>query len=531
MPEEDQMKRIVIFAVVLLVTAAAGQTIGAIDTIGGTVYDCSMICAGQQRWVYYDPGYGVHVAWCWSEDMTSTTFPDRNTRYNFRSDVTGQWAWIDTNYMHSGLPLFSRRSGYGAIDVDPTTHTMVVSDHSSHSGTIHIDLVRDIVPGSGTLEYAEGSPATDGYQWPWHAISGTGTVHVFPIMANYELAYWRMSEWPDFGDGLTTGWYPPTTFPDHLVTASKRSGRVAAMWSDNVDPIASVYVRKSDDDGVSWGTTEMLPLPRAFGGDTMSSVSIWSLGALFDSDERYNVVAAIMPIIQDTGWIIPMEIWHYCEGRNPPWTQVHRAGGDRYSLLYPCGYNTGYACRPKVAQDPTTGRLCVIWSQYDSMNFEPVTELLRADVWCSTSRDGITWDPAVNLTGPDSASEMYCDIAPIVNDTMHIVYQADLQAGMWVQNQGNATRNPIIYLKVPVSAVAGVEERSTLDARHLTPGLAPNPCRSFVTLRSTEPVALFDRTGRHAAALSPGRNDVAGLAPGVYFWTTAASHGKLVVQR
>jgi hypothetical protein len=190
-----------------------------------------------------------------------------------------------------------------------------------------------------------------------------------------------------------------------------------------------------------------------------------------------------------------------------------------------------YACRPKLGQDPATGRLCAIWSQFDSANVEPVTDLLRADVWCSTSPDGIHWSEGLNLTGPDSASELYCDIAPIVNDTMHIVYQADLQAGMWVQSEGNATRNPIIYQKVPVSAVAVAEQRSTPDAPRTTRELLPNPSRGVVTLRGTGPVALLDRAGRQVALLAPGRNDVAALEPGVYFVSTAGRTLKLVIAR
>lgn len=148
------MKRLVVTALVLLATAAIGQPIGAIDTIGGTVYDCSTICAGQQRYVCYDPGCGVHVAWFWSEDMAGTTFVDRNTRYNFRSDATGQWAWIDTaDYMHSGINVAEFRVGYGAIDVDPVSHNVVISNHASHTGTMHVDLVRDIEPGAGTFEW------------------------------------------------------------------------------------------------------------------------------------------------------------------------------------------------------------------------------------------------------------------------------------------------------------------------------------------------------------------------------------------
>ena len=522
------MKRIVGLVIVLVVSAAAGLPIGIIDTIGGTVYDMSTICAGQQRMVYYDPGYGVHVAWTWSVDFTGTTFPDRNVRYNFRSDSTGQWSWLDTNYMQSGMPVFAERSGYGAIDLDPVTHCITISRHGGVP--IHPSVARDVAPGSGVFEYADGTPAADNMQWPWLAVTSTGTIHVFAMTAAYLLGYSRISAWPQFEE-LVQGWDPGTTFPNHLVTASKRSGRVATTWNDDAQPIASLYVRKSEDDGVTWQTPEQVPLPDAFGGDTLESISICSLGALFDRDDRYNIVAAIMPVVHDTGYTVPIEVWQYREGRDPLWTRIHRAGCAPGHLQGELGYNTLYAARPKLAQDPTTGRFCAIWSQFDSANVETTTDRLRADVWCSTSPDGFHWSPGVNLTGPDSATEMYCDIAPIVNDTMHIVYQADLQAGMRVMGEGIATPNPIVYLKVPVSTVAVAEGRQMPDAGRATPELAPNPCRWAVTLRGTEPVVLFDGTGRRAAVLVPGRNDVSELNPGVYFWTAANHRGKVVVER
>jgi hypothetical protein len=81
---------LVLFAVLVLGSSAVGlPIIGSLDTIGGTTYDCSVICAGMQRMVYYDPGYGIHVTWSWSEQTTGSDFADRNVRYNFRDEATG----------------------------------------------------------------------------------------------------------------------------------------------------------------------------------------------------------------------------------------------------------------------------------------------------------------------------------------------------------------------------------------------------------------------------------------------------------
>lgn len=54
--------------------------LGTTDTIGGTFHDCSVICNGIQRYVAYDPGYGVHAAWPCSQDTANRQVVDRSVR-------------------------------------------------------------------------------------------------------------------------------------------------------------------------------------------------------------------------------------------------------------------------------------------------------------------------------------------------------------------------------------------------------------------------------------------------------------------
>ena len=60
------MQRPVSVVAVLGIVAACVAQVGRVDTIGGTTYDISVICGGMQRMVFYSPGQGVHVGWCWS---------------------------------------------------------------------------------------------------------------------------------------------------------------------------------------------------------------------------------------------------------------------------------------------------------------------------------------------------------------------------------------------------------------------------------------------------------------------------------
>ena len=500
----------------LLVSVAAAGQIGEIDTIGGTTYDCSVICAGMQRMIYYDPGYGVHVMWSWSVNTSGTTFDDRNVRYNFRDENTGFWNWIDPDFMQSGMNIFGHRVGYGAMDVDPVRHVATVSAHYAGGGGVCPILARDSGPGQGAFERSDGEPVMGVCQWPWQATSATGTIHVLTMTAGYVLAYSRMADWPTWGPPVTPI-DPSPGFPCHLITASKHSTKVTALWGISTDEPMDAYMLESTDDGETWQGPEQFLPPDAYQGDTVSSFHISSFGATFDRDDNLSIAAAVMPVVHDTGYITPAEIWHYNAANNPAWNRIHRAGCDPANLAGRLDYTSLYACRPKIGQDPETGRLCVIWSQYDSANLETATGTLRADVWCSTSPDGgYTWSPAVNLTGPDSCTRVYCDIAPVVNDTMHVAYISDRQAGEFVQGQGQGTYNPVIYQKVPVTAVAVNEPK---PARRLAERMQvwPSPTRDAVYLRGAKAAALRDCAGRTVAVLHPGRNSLGWLAPGVYF--------------
>ena len=496
------MRHALVLATIGLVSFAAGlPSIGALDTIGGTTYDCSVICAGMQRMVYYDPGYGVHVTWSWSEYTSGTTFPDRNVRYNFRDQVTGAWKWLDADYMHSGVNVFQQRSGYGAIDLDPSRHVITISRQYTGGGAyLHPSFARDSAPGQGAFGSADDTQYVT--QWPWHAVTASGKLHMFRITDAYALSYRSIANWPTW-DAEQGGIVPSPGFPSHLITASKRSEKVAALWEISSDMPEDAYLRTSDDGGLTWTDPTRLAPPLAYGGETLASFHISSFGATFDRDDNLNIVAAVIPVVHDTGHIMPAEIWHYNGANIPAWNRIQRAGCDPANLLYSCGYNSAYACRPKIGQDPATGRLCVAWSQFDSANGEPTTQRLRADVWCSTSPDnGYTWSTPVNLTGPDSCSRLYCDIAPIVNDTMHIVYISDLQAGMYVQGEGQATLNPVIYARVPVSAVAGVEESPKLQAS--SHKLAATVLSGASGARRLASSVIFDAMGRRVASPRPG---------------------------
>ncbi|MBD3297481.1 MAG: hypothetical protein GF341_02420 [candidate division Zixibacteria bacterium] len=103
-------------------------------------------------------------------------------------------------------------------------------------------------------------------------------------------------------------------------------------------------------------------------------------------------------------------------------------------------------------------------------------DMQNLEIHLSVSNDGgNTFSPSVNLTntktpgcdglvpGSECASERDPSLAKLVNDTIHILYLLDTDAGDATFGQGNWTFNPVMYYRIPGGT----------DAEFLCPEIAP----------------------------------------------------------
>ncbi len=510
----------------LLVAAASlatGQSyIGRLDTIGGTTYDW-WASANVHRSLVNSPQFGIHAVWMYSSDMSNTTFPDRNMRYNFYDYSTRQWNWTDPDHMQSGVNIFSERSGYGVIDADSTGLLSVVA-HTA-SGVV---LARDAVPGAGVMSYC---PGLAGSQWPDMAIGDDGTYHV-AMSQSGGLSYSRVRTWCSW-DSVRT--LDSLAFPTYAIAASKISPSVCATWVGDT----SAFYLLSEDRGDTWSSRIELDPPPAFGGDTVTRFSLRGLFPFFDSQGRLHIAAAVYPEVHDTGYVNPAEIWHWCPANQPHWAEIHRAGCAPEHMQASVGYNAMYADRPSMGEG-SEGRLYVAWEQFDSSNVEPTTSRLRAGIWVSGSTDnGASWTPGLLVTGRNTNSHRFpCVIDRMVagdpsEDTICVLYLMDQVAGFFVMGEGPATSNPGICQFIP-STYVGVAEVPKSQASSFKP--AATIVRGVLFLpeaasHKPQAASLLDAAGRKVADLQPGANDVRALAPGVYFVHEARAQAQAQASR
>jgi len=511
-----------------------GFIVGTIDTVGGTTYDWGAN-GPMNRMIVNSPGHGIHVLWMYSQSTTGTAFPDRNMRYNYYDYSAGSWSWIDPDYMTSGVNVYTDRSGFGNLQAD-SAGAAVVSGHQGSAPIVPV-LAKDFEAGAGFFEYSTGPTCV----WPALAIGQNGYMHIgtmdnSPATA---LLYTRCAAWDDWDTPVN---FDALSFSDQVIDASKVSDKVCVAWvPDGATPTGGKY-RVSTDAGTTWESVQTLSAPPTFGGDTIPSFWICGFSPFYDKFDKLHIVAAVEPTVGGSGYVIPAEIWHWSPDNSPAWSRIQHAYGEIQS---PIGYNAVLACRPSIGEDEDGG-LYVAWEQFDPYNVEAgPPERLRADIYYAQDNGdhGQTWQAPVKITDTDETTKRFPSIIDkVTDDTLRILYIQDLHAGFFLYSEGDATNNPIIVHKVPITT--GVKEgRRPVLVEDLA--VRPNPSTGRARMLYTLPVAcrvelsVFDLAGREVATLCDRHQaagqysaawNAAGLTSGIYIARLKAGE-KMLTQK
>ncbi len=457
---------ILLVPILALAAGPARFTIGTVDTVGGTTYD-NQFGGPSWRTLANSAGHGIYVVWMYSASMSGSTFPDRNIRFNYYDRALQKWVYADSvDFLLRGVNAFARRTGYGGIDVD-TGGTPYISCHTTLGGA-----TRPWIAKGQTGGYSDsiGLPAC---LWPPVAVGQNGAVHILPLTSSYDLVYCRIApdSWPHWSTPLT-GITPSPGFPSQNIAASKVSSKVALVWE--VSQSRQAYQMHSTDGGLTWGSSAALTPPDAYGGDTLTGFGIQSLYPFYDRHDRLHIVANLWPVVNDTALVMPSQIWHYCPDNLPQWSRIQVAGCNPAHMSGSVGDNATYACRPTIGEDQT-GSLYVVWEQFDSLNVEPTTSRLRADIFMAqdSGDNGTGWQPSVRITDQGTWSCRFPSaIDYFEDDTFRLSYLIDQVAGFYPA-QGAVSRNPVVVQKV--SLPLGIVEGKRPAVPSLELSAAPNP--------------------------------------------------------
>lgn len=475
--------------------------VGLVETAGYTMRDRQVYGPALLR-IYNDTLYGIHIVW---KDE-----PSRAT-YNFKSYTTGSFKW------QNGTNIFTERVTLGNFDVNPRNHCVQVVGNFFDNNQYVPVFAEDSMPGNGNFKEAI-QPA--GFKWNVLATTVNGFARFF--CQREDTLYYR-SLW----DGRRIGYFGP--FPTHNITASRDTNKIAAIWTATIPPFEGVmFFRYSRNGGDWWYDT--LAISRSIPSEFQNTF----LGGycLYDSQRKIHIVANTY----NGSNLYQVELWHCLKDSPPAWSRICSVGT---SHPYPIGYDALYAGRPSIGLNPGTSDLFVVWEQFDSLNYEPLTGLARAEIWASRSTDnGRTWGEPICLTIPDNTSKRFPCLAPVVNDTLHLTYLVDSIAGFWEMNQGPRTTNSIIYHRVPANSIpVGIDE-SKEDSRPKIQSsnfaCTPNPFWRKVNIQCSNHATqefeanIYDAMGKLVKSYKPQKtsrdfvwngqdNNRKEVKPGIYF--------------
>ncbi|MGB9742479.1 MAG: sialidase family protein [candidate division WOR-3 bacterium] len=473
---------------ILIITVSISSAVIKVDTIGTTGVDLQNYGPVWQR-IYYLPGFGIWTAWV-KTGMWA----------NFYSAATRTWS--------GEVGVFgSQRNAGGNLTIclnpgSPYYRSTFVSSYINREPRWPIVAVESIA-GSGIFQLRALDSSLIECQRPPICFTANNWLHLIcadPQTAD-SLLYSRSTDYglswsdpvPVCGPFLPAG-------PNYNLAGSERSNRLAVLWTN--EDSAALWLNLSADAGSTWsGPQNIFPLPSSITGARPGKHSAY---AIFDHNDRLNIITQVWDGIHQ----YPAEIWHWQENRSPAWSLVYRFAPG--SVIAGAEPGDPFVLRPTLGVMPD-GTFFALWLNYDSLNYEPQTQIARADLFIAQSPDnGIHWSRPFRLTGPDNFSRLAPGIASRIDDSLFIITVIDQLAGLYEQGHGSQTVNPVVVLRVPVAEIPGIQE----------PGSTGSFRRSSPIKRLPDQARLYDVTGRPLK----GR-----LRSGVYFLIETGNRQKLVI--
>lgn len=493
-------------------TEPLGSPLGETFLLGTTWYD-------QQhngtigKMVSLSPERGVHF--CWMNGLQAMAI-DRHVYYNYFTP-SGEVHWPGVGYQvdyyyRAGYSTLSQLSTGEAVIA---YHAAYIQGDPWHT-----EVAWDFIEGFGAFQITviDNLPDLDVLIWPKVAVCSQDFIHIVSCEVQpWGGQIWQTIVYARCEDGGYA--CTPFVVVDTVVSisqdvaASPVSNKVGIAYTKcvfnttNIEPyeFADIVPQRNNDviliesqDGVTWDfsakqnithliepDTSRWPDTTYANGDTLRAYCDVSL--LYDQNDNAHVAFTTCGFWFDAGAYADPDsfavveitrdasmIWHWSEEHD---TLTVVADG-WYEVGYPAEWLDWYqgagawrstVDRPSLGLDPATGYLYCIYVRClpgdTSRAPEPSHGWANGEIYCSVSTDGgLNWSMGTNLTNSPSPNcfwgecmdEDYPSLAQVVNDTLHLFYVEDKDAGSVVQSapqEGSWTENPVKYQKVPASLV------------------------------------------------------------------------------
>jgi len=513
----------------------AGSPLGQTYLLGTTWYDCQSN-GSLGKMVVLSPIGGVHFCWMNGLQAQAVdrhiyynywaTFPP----YNGALEWPGEGYPADEGYRAGYATLAQFDVGYGHEGSEAVIayHQRNLSPTDSWNTTVAWDFLEGF--GGFWRTEIDNLPGWEPLMWPHVAVCLQDHIHV--VSCENRTDIWHRIAYSCSED---TGFsYAPFTVVDTLVTisqdvaASPVSNKVGIAYCKPIfDPLnlgpydgLAVSQRNNDvvlvesEDGSTWSFTDRrnitgciapdtsrYPDTTYANGDTLRAYC--DVNVMYDQNDQAHMTFtttglwfdARLAEHPDSFAVVGMTrdasvIWHWSEQHDTltvvagGWYDVGDpdAGANEYRGA---GAYRSTVDRPSLGQDPVTGYLYCLYIRCTegdtSGGLLPSHGFANGELYCSVSADGgLNWSQGTNLTNSPSPAaspgqcmdEDYASLAAVVNDTLHIIYVEDKDAGGVVQTapqEGTWTENPVRYQRVPADLVPPGPPYVTNFSFHVSP--------------------------------------------------------------
>ncbi len=465
----------------------AGEKTSSPGEIVGTTWYDYQSNASRGRQIGLNELLGIPIVW-----MNATSAPpyQRYAYYNYRFP-DGNWLAPEV-----GVPVSHEDwlGGYTQVAFLSDNKAVAVYHYTVDNPPYFSVLAVETAPGSGIFDTYDIPDSIQGAIrrkgiWPKIAVDSSDHIHILvneyatgPDMRGFGYMRAHLGEddsllvespgIPPIRIGpnvlLSPFWDGVVAMVDsemHLspiVTCSPVSNKVAIVYikpRSAVDPYrfdADVLFMESTNEGQDWIDAGTFPEPvnASNYADPDTERAGRDVSACYDYNDVLHVLWPahwIDPEIPLLSLAVNVDHWSQEAPERHAVTSLHRHFGSRPS------WHCFNACWVNIGVNPTNNYLYAVWTQFDLDDLSQGDQTNAEIYAAASSNGGVHWDFPRNLTNTptpgcepgECESDDWSNLTEIVNDTLHIFYINDKDAGAAIEDQGTWTENPVMYLRVP----------------------------------------------------------------------------------
>lgn len=419
------------------------------DITGYTFQDCQAIGSSGSRVALGSDG-SVYVGWT---QLWSWPYPPASCHiyYNWISPE-GDWLESDHGYQVSVSP----GSRYTNIDIR-TDNRGVFAYNQGNSVIVSAEML----PGFEVFDhyivpnqlFPQGPENPGLCFWPAMCVDNSNRIHIaateYTELSPMRLGYTRSNDggptWTDFQLVDTvmviSGVLDASPVSDRVVLAYCKAADTTTQWFNDI----VYYV---SDNGTTWDWRYGRHNITDYAHDNDSLWAYTDLDVIFDYNDYIH-------IIWNAQWVTEAGVYyrtflcHYSEQTDE--IDIITAMPD--SLWQDiCGAWNRPICKMNLGVREDDNLLAAIWTQFDTSDVS-AGGYGNGDLFMSYTEDGAYWHEPENLTHTHSpqcfpgecASDHWATLADVVDDSLHIFYVNDKDAGSIIYGEGAPTENPMVY--------------------------------------------------------------------------------------